>query len=69
MCLWGTSFGGGHAIATAAVDHDVVAAIAQCPFTDGLASVHADRARESARLILAGAKDRLAQLPGRPRSG
>lgn len=38
VVLWGTSFGGGHAIATAADDHAVVAAIAQCPFTDGLAS-------------------------------
>src|SRR4051794_5362034 len=36
--LWGTSFGGGHAIATAADTTDVVAAIAQCPFTDGFAS-------------------------------
>ena len=38
VVLWGTSFGGGHAIATAAADHSVAAAIAQCPFTDGLAS-------------------------------
>jgi pimeloyl-ACP methyl ester carboxylesterase len=65
VVLWGTSFGGGHVIATAAVDHEVVAAIAQCPFTDGLASVLEVAPRESARLILAGAKDRLAQLAAR----
>lgn len=39
VVLWGTSFSGGHVIATAARDHRVVAAIAQCPFTDGIASV------------------------------
>jgi pimeloyl-ACP methyl ester carboxylesterase len=65
VVLWGTSFGGGHAIATAAVDHDVVAAIAQCPFTDGMASVLKIPPRESGRLIFAGVKDRLAQLAGR----
>lgn len=38
VVLWGTSFGGGHVIVTAAQDNRVAAAIAQCPFTDGLAS-------------------------------
>lgn len=38
IVVWGTSFGGGHALLTAARDHDVAAAVAQCPFTDGLAS-------------------------------
>jgi len=65
VVLWGTSFGGGHVIATAAVDHDVVAAITQCPFTDGVASVRQIEPRESTRLILAGVKDRLAQLAAR----
>jgi pimeloyl-ACP methyl ester carboxylesterase len=65
VVLWGTSFGGGHAIATAAADHSVAAAIVQCPFTDGLASVRQIPPREVARLFLAGAKDRLAQLAGR----
>jgi fermentation-respiration switch protein FrsA (DUF1100 family) len=36
--LWGTSFGGGHVIATAARLPGIAAAVAQCPFTDGLAS-------------------------------
>jgi len=39
VVIWGTSFGGGHVIHTAARDHRLAAAIAQCPFTDGLASV------------------------------
>lgn len=38
VIAWGSSFGGGHAIVTAADDHRLAAAIAQCPFTDGVAS-------------------------------
>jgi pimeloyl-ACP methyl ester carboxylesterase len=37
--VWGTSFGGGHVIATAARVPGIKAAVAQCPFTDGNASV------------------------------
>lgn len=36
--LWGTSFGGGHVIATAARTPGLAAVVAQCPFTDGIAS-------------------------------
>jgi pimeloyl-ACP methyl ester carboxylesterase len=38
LALWGTSFGGGHAITMAARDRHVRAVVAQCPFTDGQAS-------------------------------
>lgn len=38
VVLWGTSFGGGHVLATAADDQNVAAVISQCPFTDGIAS-------------------------------
>lgn len=41
VALWGTSFGGGHAIVAAARDPLVAAVVAQCPFTDGPASVRA----------------------------
>lgn len=41
VVVWGTSFGGGHAIITAAEDPRIAAAIAQCPFTDGPSSVMA----------------------------
>src|SRR5215831_12139521 len=37
--VWGTSFGGGHVITTAARVPGIKAAVAQCPFTDGVASV------------------------------
>lgn len=50
VAIWGSSFGGGHVIATAA-EVPVSAAIAQCPFTDGLASALAIPPRVSARLI------------------
>ncbi len=66
IVLWGTSFGGGHAIVTAADDRDVVAAIAQCPFTDGTASARQISPRGAARLAAAAASDHLARLIGRP---
>ena len=55
-----------HAIATAAGDGDVVAAIAQCPFTDGLASARQISPAGTARLASAYAKDQLARAMGRP---
>ena len=36
VALWGTSFGGGHVLVTAARDARVAAVIAQCPFMNGL---------------------------------
>jgi len=41
VVLWGTSFGGGHVLVTAARDGGTAAVISQCPFTDGMASVRA----------------------------
>lgn len=38
IALWGTSFAGGHVITTAARLPGIAAVIAQCPFTDGIAS-------------------------------
>ena len=38
IILWGTSFSGGHALATAAKNHDIFAVVVQMPFVDGLAS-------------------------------
>ena len=36
VAVWGSSLGGGHAIAVAARHPELRAAVAQCPFTDGL---------------------------------
>lgn len=66
VVLWGTSFGGGHAIATVAADHAVAAAVVQCPFTDGLASARQVSPRGTLRLAAAAAKDHLSRLMGRP---
>lgn len=38
IALWGSSFAGGHVLHLASQGIDVAAVIAQCPFTDGLAS-------------------------------
>ena len=38
LAVWGSSFGGGHAITVASRHPELRAAVAQCPFTDGLAS-------------------------------
>jgi hypothetical protein len=66
VIVWGTSFGGGHAIATAAAEPDVVAAIAQCPFTDGLASAMQIAPAPMARLAIAAVKDQVGRALGRP---
>jgi pimeloyl-ACP methyl ester carboxylesterase len=41
IAIWGTSLAGGHVISVAARDHGVAAVIAQCPFSNGPASVRA----------------------------
>ena len=66
VVAWGTSFAGGHAITTAADMPDIAAAIAQCPFTDGLASSARIPPRALAALLGAVARDQLARLRGRP---
>jgi dienelactone hydrolase len=63
--LWGTSFGGGHVIATAARVPGVRAAVAQCPFTDGVASARTLSPSISARLGVLAARDLLAARLGR----
>lgn len=39
FALWGSSFGGGHVIQVASEDTRIAAVVAQCPFTDGPASL------------------------------
>lgn len=39
IALWGSSFGGGHVLQAAAEDSGIAAVVAQCPFTDGPASL------------------------------
>jgi dienelactone hydrolase len=65
VVVWGTSFAGGHVVATAARDSRIAAAIAQAPFLDGIASVRQLPVRETLSLVIAGAKDMLAHARGR----
>lgn len=65
VVLWGTSFAGGHVIATAAEDEHLAAAVVQCPFTDGLASALRISPAASARLTVAAIKDTATRLLGR----
>lgn len=64
VIAWGTSFGGGHALSIAARDPRLAAAIAQCPFTDGLASALAVDTATGLRVSIAAVRDRLGALRG-----
>jgi pimeloyl-ACP methyl ester carboxylesterase len=66
VILWGTSFGGGHVMVTAADDHRVAAVIAQCPFSDGLATAKATPKKATLRLMRLALQDRVAAVFGRP---
>lgn len=65
VVVWGTSFGGGHVIVTAAGDARIAAAIAQCPFTDGLASTMAIPPVSSVKVSALAVRDAIAARLGR----
>lgn len=65
VIVWGTSFGGGHALVTAADDARIAAAVAQCPFTDGIASATAMSPLTSAKLAVMITRDLAAKWLGR----
>ncbi|OBG99629.1 MULTISPECIES: alpha/beta hydrolase [unclassified Mycobacterium] len=64
--LWGTSFGGGHVIAMAARLPGIKAAVAQCPFTDGVASARTLNPLIFARIGVLAVRDLVAAGLGRP---
>ncbi len=66
IALWGTSFGGGHAIATAARLPGIAAAVAQCPFTDGIASARPLSPWIFLRVGMLAARDLVATRLGKP---
>ncbi len=59
VILWGTSFGGGHVLATAAEDRQIAAVISQCPFTDGLSSSLAMNPLTSLKVTALALRDRI----------
>jgi len=65
VAVWGSSFGGGHAIIVASRHPELRAAVSQCPFTDGIASARALGPVGSMRLLPAVAKDLLAGALGK----
>ena len=64
VVLWGTSFGGGHVISSAARDRTIAAAVAQCPFTDGVASLFALNWRSAVKVTVLALCDVLQSLVG-----
>lgn len=67
IALWGTSFAGGHVIATAARLPGIAAAVAQCPFTDGIASARTiTNPLITARITARAVRDVLASKRGGP---
>ncbi len=58
IILWGFSFGGGHAVETAAEDGRVAAVVALAPFVDGLARVLATPLRVVGWILPRAAADR-----------
>ncbi|NQD96099.1 alpha/beta fold hydrolase [Pseudomonas sp. CrR25] len=66
VAVWGSSFGGGHAITVASRHPELRAAISQCPFTDGLASAAALGVGASMKMLPVIARDFMAKLAGRP---
>jgi dienelactone hydrolase len=65
--LWGTSFSGGHVIATAARVPGLAAVVSQCPFTDSFASFSTVNPLVSARLTALAIRDLVtARFGGNP---
>jgi fermentation-respiration switch protein FrsA (DUF1100 family) len=64
VAVWGSSFGGGHAITVASRHPELRAAVAQCPFTDGLASARALGPVGSLKLTPIVVRDVVAMLRG-----
>lgn len=65
VAVWGSSFGGGHAIIVASRHPELRAAVSQCPFTDGLASARALGPVGTMRLLPTVAGDLVANALGR----
>jgi pimeloyl-ACP methyl ester carboxylesterase len=66
VALFGSSFSGGHVLAVAAADERIAAVVSQCPFTDGLASLPALGVANILRATVAGLRDQIGALAGRP---
>jgi dienelactone hydrolase len=66
VALFGSSFSGGHVLVVAARDAQIASVVAQCPFTDGLATLPTLGAKNIALSTIAALRDQLGALVGRP---
>lgn len=66
IAVWGSSFGGGHAIEVASRHPELLAAVSQCPFTDGMASAAALGVKGTMQVTPVILRDFAARLLGRP---
>jgi pimeloyl-ACP methyl ester carboxylesterase len=66
IALWGSSFGGGHALVTASRRRDVRAVIAQVPYVDSVSTLRRLSVAELGRAIVSGVRDVGRSLAGRP---
>jgi dienelactone hydrolase len=66
IAVWGSSFGGGHAVTVAARHPELSAAVAQCPFTDGLASALALGPADALKVLPSVARDFASMVLRRP---
>ena len=66
VALWGSSYGGGHVLRTAARDGGVAAVVAQVPFVDGLATLRHLPVRAAASLVPHALRDLGRMLTRRP---
>jgi pimeloyl-ACP methyl ester carboxylesterase len=66
VATFGSSMGGGNALAAAAEDPDVAAAISQVPFLDIVKQAHRSSPRVSARMLAAAAQGRYLPAVGQP---
>jgi dienelactone hydrolase len=66
VALFGSSFSGGHVLVVAVRDARIAAVVAQCPFTDGLATLPTLGVRNVTLSTIAALRDQLGALAGRP---
>lgn len=66
VALFGSSFSGGHVLVVAAQDPQIAAVVSQGPYTDSLASLPKLGAANIVKATIAGLRDELGALTGRP---
>lgn len=66
VAVWGSSFGGGHALTIVSRHPELVAAVAQCPFTDGVAAAKVGSPVETLKMLPSIVEDIAAMVLRRP---